>query len=345
MWAPGHNPAVPKIPTWFVALLVFGAACMFARFVPWMVLAVWLGLFARRVHEPLTRKLGGRRSASAMITVSLLLVIVLPIVVVVTSIVIDAIALVQQLMKSEQAQAVFAKLVQSNGSESIDSSTDVVDLLISQGDRAWSVLSSAAGIAARIVLGLLVMVTGMYGVLVEGRGWYAWIERHGPLSPEHLRRFGDAFIETGRGLWWGIVGAGALQALVATIAFLALGVPSAFALGLLTLMFSILPAIGTAIVWAPVAAGLALTGRPVAAIVLVAIGVGVIGTVDNLARPWLARRGKLELPTWLVLISMFGGISLFGGFGIILGPLLVRLAKEALVISREVRNQATPVQP
>jgi len=55
--------------------------------------------------------------------------------------------------------------------------------------------------------------------------------------------------------------------------------------------------------------------------------------------------GHRELPAWLVLIAMFGGIELFGGFGIILGPLLVRLAKEALVISREVRNQATPVQP
>ena len=49
-----------------------------------------LRLYARRVHEPLTRKLGGRPSASAMITVSLLLVIALPIVAVVTSIVIDA---------------------------------------------------------------------------------------------------------------------------------------------------------------------------------------------------------------------------------------------------------------
>ncbi|MBW3550984.1 MAG: AI-2E family transporter, partial [Proteobacteria bacterium] len=91
--------------------------------------------------------------------------------------------------------------------------------------------------------------------------------------------------------------------------------------------------IGTAIVWIPVAAGLALTGRPSAALSLAVVGVAVIGTVDNVARPWLAHRGKLQLPTWVVLVSMFGGIELIGAWGLLLGPLLVRLAKEALVIS------------
>jgi predicted PurR-regulated permease PerM len=182
---------------------------------------------------------------------------------------------------------------------------------------------------------LLILVTGMYGVLVEGRGWYAWIERHAPVTPAELKRLAAAFVETGRGLWWGIVGAGFLQALVATITYLAIGVPSALALGLLTLVFSVIPAVGTAIVWVPVTAGLAITGRTGAAIALGIVGVAVIGSVDNLARPWLARRGELALPSWVVLIAMFGGIELIGAWGLLLGPLAVRLAKEALVIRQE----------
>jgi predicted PurR-regulated permease PerM len=109
-------------------------------------------------------------------------------------------------------------------------------------------------------------------------------------------------------------------------------VPSALALGMLTLLFSVIPAIGTALVWVPVTAGLALTGRPGAAIALGIVGIALIGTVDNLARPYLARRGQLQLPTWVVLISMFGGVELIGGWGLLLGPLAVRLAKEALLI-------------
>jgi predicted PurR-regulated permease PerM len=342
-----------RLPTWLLGVLVFAAGYMFYPFLPWMCLALWLGLYGRRVHEPLTRRLGGRTGLSATITVSLLLVIVIPIAVVVTSIVFDAIALVNYLLESEEAKAVLVKLVQKNGGgeaassgeQAMDTTQGIIDVVMAQGDRAWSIMSSVAGMAARTVIGLLIMVTGMYGILVEGRGWYEWLEKHTPLVPQHFRRFGDAFMETGRGMWWGIGGAGLMQAVVATVAYVALGVPSAIALGAITLMFSVIPAIGTAIVWAPVAAGLALTGRPLAALVLAIVGVAVISVIDNLARPWLAHRGQLKLPTWVVLVSMFGGVELVGGWGLILGPLIVRLAKEALMISREARDPATASPP
>lgn len=344
-----------RLPTWLLAVLVAAAAYMFYPFLPWMCLALWLGLYGRRVHEPLTRKLGGRTGLSATITVSLLLVLVIPIAVVVTSIVFDAIALARYLLDSEEFKGVLVKLVQKDtprvtpgapdAKQAIDTTQSLIDVVMAQGDRALAIFTSVAGMAARTVVGLLIMVTGMYGVLVEGRGWYEWLERHTPLVPAHFRRFGDAFMETGRGLWWGIGGAGLMQAIVATIAYVALGVPSAIALGAITLMFSVIPAIGTAIVWMPVAGGLFLTGRPVAAAILAIVGVAVISTIDNLARPWLAHRGQLKLPTWLVLIAMFGGVELFGGWGLLLGPLLVRLAKEALVISREAHDPATASPP
>jgi predicted PurR-regulated permease PerM len=71
------------------------------------------------------------------------------------------------------------------------------------------------------------------------------------------------------------------------------------------------------------------------------VGGLVIGSIDHLARPWLARRGELALPAWVVLVSMFGGIAIIGGWGIVLGPLFVRFAKEALELSREAHDPAT----
>src|SRR5688500_15839534 len=104
-----------RLPTWLLAVLVFAAGYMFYPFLPWMCLALWLGLYGRRVHEPLTRKLGGRSGLSAAITVSLLLVLVIPIAIVVTSIVFDAIALVNYLLESPEFKGVLVKLVQKNG--------------------------------------------------------------------------------------------------------------------------------------------------------------------------------------------------------------------------------------
>jgi predicted PurR-regulated permease PerM len=274
--------------------------------------------------------------------------IALPIAAVVTTLIVDAIELVQRLFESEQGRAVFIKLAQ--GDDTTPPTRDpeapgAMDLLLSQGNRAWAIATQLAGAAAAFVIGMLIMVTGMYGVLVYGTDWWTWSERHAVVSPVHLRRLGDAFLETGRGLWYGIIGAGLIQSIVATTAYLVLGVPSALPLGMLTLLFSVVPAIGTALVWVPVAAGLALTGRTGAAIALAVIGVAVIGTVDNVARPYLARKGKLQLPTWIVLLSMFGGVKLLGGWGLLMGPLVLRLAKEALVISRESRDPATSSPP
>jgi len=156
-----------------------------------------------------------------------------------------------------------------------------------------------------------------------------------PSARSPCIRISSPTLAFGSGLAFGIVGAGLLQALAATAAYLVLDVPQALPLGLLTLLFSIVPLIGTALVWVPVAVGLAMTGRMGAGIGLAIYGVVVIGSIDNIARPWLARRGKLALPTFVVLVSMFGAVELFGGWGIIYGPLLLRLAKEALEVRRE----------
>lgn len=185
------------------------------------------------------------------------------------------------------------------------------------------------------MIGLVILIAGIYALLVDGKAWFEWVDEHAPISSVVLRRMAAAFTETGRGLAFGIAGAGLLQALVATAAYLVLGVPQALALGLLTLIVSIIPMFGTALVWVPVAVGLAVTGRLGAGVGLAVYGLVVIGTIDNFARPWLARRGKLQLPTYVVLVSMFGAVEVFGAWGVIFGPLLVRLAKEALEVRRE----------
>lgn len=333
----------PPIPAWLVGVLAAGAAVMMAAFWPWIVLAIWLGLYARAIERPIRRWIGGRRTLSATLTVVVLVLMIAPIAAIVGSLVVDAIALVQQLMQSDRAQAVFEQLAQGGGSGGGGGgqrSTSVVDLLMSQGDRAWQLARQLAGAAAHVVIGWLILFSGIYGVLVEGEGWYAWLERHAPMQPATLGRLAGAFVETGRGLVFGILGAGLIQSVIATIAYLAIGVPQALALGFLTLVFSVIPAVGTAIVWVPVTAGLALTGRTGAALALGIVGVALISTADNLVRPWLARRGKLELPTYVVLVAMFGGVELLGGWGLVLGPLVVRLAKEAVVIWSEARAPA-----
>jgi predicted PurR-regulated permease PerM len=84
---------------------------------------------------------------------------------------------------------------------------------------------------------------------------------------------------------------------------------------------SILPAIGPALVWLPAAIFLIVNGRIGAGIVLIAVGVLVIGLVDNLLRPLLVGRDT-RLPDYLILLATLGGIAGFGLAGIVIGPII-----------------------
>jgi predicted PurR-regulated permease PerM len=77
------------------------------------------------------------------------------------------------------------------------------------------------------------------------------------------------------------------------------------------------------------------------------IGVFVIGLIDNLLRPVLSRHGRVQLPTFVLVVAMFGGLATIGAWGLLLGPLLVRLAVEAVSIERDARGipPCEPVPP
>jgi predicted PurR-regulated permease PerM len=313
--------------TW---LILAACAVVLAPLLPVMMLAVWFGAFGRLLHRPLMRVLHGRRRLAAALTVVALVAILIPIVVVATSLALEAYDLVVELMRSPRGKELLEQLVRHRGGGSTEPSESLWQLAAGQEERAWSILQAIAGTATRFVIGLFVLVTGMYAVIVDGASWWRWMECHSPISQGLLRRLHDAFFETGRGLFIGIGGSGLLQAIIATIAYLALSVPHPLQLGMLTFCASIVPGIGTAIVWVPIAVGLAVTGHVPSAIVLAAVGLGVIGTVDNLARPILARRGHLQLPAYVVIVSMFAGIQVIGAWGLFIGPLVVRFAKAAL---------------
>jgi predicted PurR-regulated permease PerM len=322
-----------EIPTVVVAVLVLAAAYLLWPLAGPLVLAIWLSGFAHGLHERITQRFNGRVHLAAFLTVLLLTTVLVPIGAIVTLLVIDAVALIADLAQSDQAQSVLVSLVSPQKTPSPEAS--MRELLLAQGGRAIGIARTIFSGAVQVVIGLVILLFGTYAMLVDGRRWYTWADTHAPIGSTALRRMADAFTETGRGLVFGFVGAGLLQSIAATAAYLVLDVPQALPLGFLTLLFSIVPLFGTALVWVPVAAGLAMSGRLGAGIGLAVFGALVISSIDNFARPYLARRGKLQLPTFVVLVSMFGAVEVFGGWGVIFGPLFVRLAKEALQLRRE----------
>ena len=89
-------------------------------------------------------------------------------------------------------------------------------------------------------------------------------------------------------------------------------------------IFSLVPAIGTGIVWVPVAIYLLATGAVWQGIILTLCGIFIIGMVDNLLRPILVGK-ETRMPDYLVLISTLGGLGIFGLNGFLIGPVIAAL--------------------
>ncbi len=115
-----------------------------------------------------------------------------------------------------------------------------------------------------------------------------------------------------------------IQGVAAGIGFTVLGVPQPALWGAVTVLTALIPAVGSMLVTAPATVYLFFTVGPTRAILLFLWGAIVVGSIDNFLRPKLIER-HTDIHPFLILISVFGGISLFGPLGFILGPLVLSL--------------------
>lgn len=306
-----------------VAVLGAAAALVFAALWAPLVLGAWIADVVRPITRRLERALGGRRAAAGALTVLVVLVVGLPLA-------------TSAVLLADRVRELVADALQAGTPEGALRDVIASGRLVSEhGAEVWRVAVKLWSASISVVVGFVVFVVALYGFSVGGARLYRQIARGLPIDSWVRRRLVGAFRETGRGLLIGSGGTAAAQGMLAAVAYAALGVESPLSLGLLTGLASVIPAFGTGIVWVPVAIGLAMGGHVVRAGIMLAVGLGVIATVDNVLRPWLARAGRLRLPTAVVFVAMMGGWRLVGGWGLLLGPLLVRLGAEALSIAAE----------
>jgi predicted PurR-regulated permease PerM len=133
-----------------------------------------------------------------------------------------------------------------------------------------------------------------------------------------------------------------VQGTLVGLAFAFLGLPSPVVFGGLAMIASLLPLVGTALVWAPAAGVLAFQGRWGGAIFMAVWGGAVVSFADNLIRPAFIS-GRAQISTLPVFLGLLGGISAFGPIGMVLGPVLVALVLALLRFAEEA--QGTPEAP
>jgi len=320
-----------------------------------LVWAALLGSLLAPFNARLTLRLGARpRLASGITTLLAVLLFLLPVAVIAGAVAAQSAQLLGRLnAQAPQLDAASLDLTRipllARPLEWIGNHTTVtVEQL--QGwlvEAAKRVLQSLASSGGNLVLGALgtvvsfaLMLFVLFFVLRDGPALAQKVVRMLPIEAQRRSSLWRHLVDVTHAVFMGIGLTALVQGVLLGVGFWIAGLPSPLVFGVLGALCALIPLVGTALVWVPGAAILAIHADYGHATFLAAWGILVVGSVDNFLRPMLIS-GRSELPTLAVFIGVMGGLSAFGFIGLFLGPIVLGLLVALFRFENEEREAAS----
>ncbi|WP_223643220.1 AI-2E family transporter [Corallococcus sp. EGB] len=215
-----------------------------------------------------------------------------------------------------------SKLIERLPLEQEELDQKLQEQVTTQGGTAAKAVTGAVAATGTLILQTAMMLIALFFFLTDGARLVQWFESVSPLRRGQTRELLREFKSTSVSVLVSTVATAGVQAAAALIGFLIVGVPAPLFFTGLTFFFALIPAIGAAVVVVFAAGLMFLSGHPWAALFLVIWGVVVVGLVDNIVKPLLARKGMNQHGA-IVFFALLGGLAAFGAVGLLLGPLIV----------------------
>ena len=300
--------------------------------------ATVLAIVFAPLYRWLSSAMGQHRSLAAIASMLIILtLVILPLTLTAASLLQEATNLYETI---ESGQMDFGQLIQQVIDALPTWATDILDRLgltdlsaiqsrlsaaLVQGSKtiAAQALSVGKG-TANFIISLFIMLYLLFFFLRDGAALAGRIKDAIPLPAGQKRELFTKFTIVTRAMFKGTLLVAIVQGALGGFIFWVLGIHAPVLWGVVMGLFSLLPAVGAAAVWVPVAIYFLATGAIWEGVVLIAFGAFVIGLVDNLLRPFLVGKDT-ELPDFVVLISTLGGISIFGLNGFVIGPTIAAM--------------------
>jgi predicted PurR-regulated permease PerM len=323
-------------------LLIIAISLAFAWILwPFYGAVLWgtvLAIVFAPLYRRLSRSMRQRRNLAALATVMIIVVIViLPLTLITASLVQEASGVYEKFQSGElnlarnfqQVVDVLptwvANLLDRFGLTNLAEVQERLSAGLMKGSQFLATQALNIGQTTfELVVRLFVMLYLLFFLLRDGDKLFRIIKDAVPLRAEQQRALFSKFATVIRATVKGTIVVAVLQGALGGLIFWFLGIRAALLWAVLMAFLSLLPAVGAALVWLPVAIYFVVTGAVWQGLVLVAYGVLVIGLVDNLLRPILVGTDT-KMPDYVVLISTLGGIEIFGVNGIVLGPLIAAM--------------------
>lgn len=334
------------------ALLLLGYL-VYAIFTPFLMPLAWSAVFAiffYPLHEWLERRMPQGRAAlasTALVTVVLIVPAILVLLYTARQAV-DAMGQIQSALAVHGPgpnQGLIMRLEEWIRVKLPASwqSVDISDSLRQAAERTAAFLAGKTGAILKNLVSffvdLFILIFALFFMFRDGDDIVRGVR--------HLLPFDEGIqtdmLEESRQLIFGSVAVGlviaALQGTLGGLAFAITGIPSAIFWGVVIAFASLIPVVGSALIWIPGALALGLSGHWGKAVLVLAICGGVAGTVDNFIRPLLLRN-RTRLNELLLFISVLGGLEVFGLLGLVIGPTVVAAAMAVFRVYMDQRDRA-----
>ncbi|MEO8297122.1 MAG: AI-2E family transporter [Burkholderiales bacterium] len=284
------------------------------------------------------KRLKGRRTLAALLTLLVVLVIViLPLGLVAAALGNEAAGVYQRVQSGEINPALYFRglfnalpdwvsgLLDRFGLANFDILQRRIAAGLTQGSQVIATQALSFGQNTfEFVAALFIMLYLAFFLIRDGHALVRSLGRAMPLADGHKRELFEKFTTVIRATVKGNLVVAALQGALGGLAFWFLGVGGALLWAVLMAFLSLLPAVGAGLVWLPVALYFLMTGAIWQGVALIAWGVLVIGLVDNLLRPMLVGKDT-RMPDYVVMISTIGGMAVFGLNGFVIGPVIAAM--------------------
>ena len=292
-------------------------------FMPALVLSAIIATACYPLYKKIQRYVGAKRIAlgSLLTTILVFLLVIVPLGLVGYLIFLEAGTFYAAVNAGRSITiAPTLTLLQDLITRFIPSANFDVTLYAKEG-AGWIASSMGAVFAstANLILILTIAFIGLYYLFKDGEKLIQILVHLSPLPDKEDAKIISRLATSVRSVLVGRLAVGLLQGVLTTIGFLIFGIPQAVLWGMVAAIASLVPMIGTSLVFVPTVAFLLISESYTAAIGIGVWGLIVVGVVDNFVGPYLVSRGSTLHP-FLVLVSALGGLSVFGPVGFVLGP-------------------------
>lgn len=295
--------------------------------------AIVLAVITQRPYNWLASKIRHCSTAATVAVILVMLAVIVPGYFLVQNIGKQALTVISA-MRDDANQQKFSEYIGSR--PAIASRIEIISNSIDPGHAAQtaaayvgSKLAGVLGNSFRAITQIVVMLFILFFLFRDRDLALTFLRSLLPLredeSHELLERMGDTIYATALGR----LAVAAVQGILAGLAFWVLGVPGIILWAFSTAAFAMIPAFGAFLVWGPIAIYLGLSGHWGKALLLAVWGGVVVSTIDNFLYPILVGT-RLRSHTAIILISILGGIAVFGITGVILGPVTFTIAATLL---------------